>query len=299
MGSIDVQGAEKKIIVGNKNFTEQYIIGQLITQVLEDNGFEVDLKSDLSSVALRAGMESGYIDICAEYTGTAWMIHLKRRHIPGIDNNHLYHLVKRTDSKNQFIWLNPIWNNNVYTIVSWSEFAKKHKLDTLSDLAKFYKNTRGNVETFVDFEFSVRPDGLNALQQFYKFKIAKGKLKTGTPGASIMALKEHKTDIAMVFGTDASIVKYNWHIYSDDKSFFLPYDLTPYVRKDILAKYPQVADIINRLVATFPGGGEPAALQSIARCRKIWQKLNADVDIGKMEPGEVAHKYLYQHKLIK
>ncbi len=93
--------------------------------------------------------------------------------------------------------------------------------------------------------------------------------------ASLIALKGHKTDIAMVFGTDASIAKYGWHVYSDDKSFFPPYDLTPYVRKNTLVKYPEIA----------------------AECRKVWQKLNAEVDIEKMEPGEVAHKYLYQRKL--
>ncbi|MCK4729495.1 MAG: hypothetical protein KAT27_11260, partial [Desulfobacterales bacterium] len=67
MTMIDVQAAEKRITVGNKNFTEQYIVGQLIKQMLEDRGFKVDLKSDLTSMALRAGMESGDIDICADY----------------------------------------------------------------------------------------------------------------------------------------------------------------------------------------------------------------------------------------
>ncbi|MBW1670395.1 MAG: ATP-binding cassette domain-containing protein [Deltaproteobacteria bacterium] len=118
-----------------------------------------------------------------------------------------------------------------------------------------------------------------------------------TPGASLIALKEHKTDIAMVFGTDASIAKYGWHVYSDDKSFFPPHDLTPYVRKDTLVKHPEIAGILNKLVATFPGGGKPATHEIAAECRKVWQKLNAEVDIEKMEPGEVAHKYLYQRKL--
>ncbi len=297
IGCANNQATEKKVTVGNKNFTEQYIAGQLIKQVLEDNGFKVDLRSDLTSMALRAGMESGDIDICADYTGTAWMIHLKRKYVPGIDNNRLYQLVKKEDKTNHFIWLDPIWNNNAYTVASWSEFAKKHKLATLSDLAEFYQKMEGNIETFVDFEFSVRPDGLPALEKFYKLKIAKSMLRTGTPGASLIALKGHKTDIAMVFGTDASIAKYGWHVYSDDKSFFPPYDLTPYVRKNTLVKYPEIAGILNKLAATFPGGGRPATPESVAECRKVWQKLNAEVDIEKMEPKEVAHKYLYQRKL--
>ena len=41
--------AEKQVTVGNKNFTEQYVVGQMIKQILEDRGFEVNLVADLSS----------------------------------------------------------------------------------------------------------------------------------------------------------------------------------------------------------------------------------------------------------
>ncbi|OEU53376.1 MAG: hypothetical protein BA872_08925 [Desulfobacterales bacterium C00003060] len=290
--------AEKSITVGNKNFTEQYIVGQLIKQLLEDRGFKVKLRSDLTSMALRAGMESGDIDICADYTGTAWMVHLKRKYVPGAGNNELYQLVREEDKINHFVWLNPIWNNNAYAIVSWPEFARKHKLTRLSDLAGLYRNTKGEIESFVDFEFSVRPDGLSALEKFYDFRIAKSTLRTGTPGASLIALRGHKTDVAMVFSTDACITKYGWHLYSDDKSFFPPYDLTPYVRKDAFDRYPEIEHILNTLVATFPGGGKPATPGIVAECRKAWQDLNAAVDIEKIEPTEVAYKYLAEQGLI-
>ena len=298
IGALHGRTAEKKITVGNKNFTEQYIVGQLIKQLLEARGFKVVLRSDLTSMALRAGMESGDIDICADYTGTAWMVHLRREYMPGTDNNQLYQLVKGEDKGNHFVWLDPIWNNSAYAMASWPEFAKKHKLNTLSDLARLYRNREGKIETFVDFEFSVRPDGLSALEKFYEFKMAKRTLKTGTPGASLMALKRHKTHVAMVFGTDASIAKYAWHVYSDDKSFFPPYDLTPYIRKDALDKYPEIEDIIKKLAATFPGGGKPATPEIVAECQKTWQDLNAAVDIEKMEPSEVAYEYLRDHGLI-
>ena len=291
--------AAKEITVGNKNFTEQYLVGQLMKQLLESRGFKVDLKSDLTSMALRAGMESGDIDVCADYTGTAWMVHLKQEYQPGTDNNKLYEMVKQKDRANDFIWLAPIWNNNTYALASWPEFAKEHNITTLSDLSGLYREKGGKITTFVDFEFSTRPDGLPALEKFYDFKVAKAELKTGTPGASLIGLKEHKCDISMVFGTDASIAKYSWHVYADDKSFFPPYDLTPYIRKEALNMYPEVQDILFRLVATFPGGGERATPEIVTECQKAWQELNAKVDIEKHEPGEVAREYLEQHGLIR
>jgi osmoprotectant transport system substrate-binding protein len=63
--------SKKKVTVGSKNFTEQYIVGELIRQLLEDRNFKVTLVSGLSTGQLRERMEAGEIDVCAEYTGTA------------------------------------------------------------------------------------------------------------------------------------------------------------------------------------------------------------------------------------
>lgn len=291
--------AEKHVTVGNKNFTEQYVIGQMIKQLLQARGFKVGLKPDLTSMALRAGMESGDIDVCADYIGTAWMVYLKREYNPGTTHDCLYRAVKKEDMDNGFVWLSPIWNHNTYAFASWPEFARKHRLKTLSDLAEYYREQGGKVETFINFEFFARPDGLPALQKFYDFQVAKPNLKTGTPGTSLIALKTHQTMVAMVFGTDASIAKHGWHIYSDDRSFFPPYDLTPCIREEILRTYPQIGNILNALVATFPCGGKEATPQSVAECRETWQALNAKVDMEKMEPKEVARDYLREHGLIK
>ena len=55
-------------------------------QLLEDRGFRVELKPGRSSMCLREGMEFGDIDVYAEYTGTALMVHLAHEYNPGTDN---------------------------------------------------------------------------------------------------------------------------------------------------------------------------------------------------------------------
>jgi osmoprotectant transport system substrate-binding protein len=288
----------KEVTVGNKNFTEEYIIGQMMKQVLEEHGFTVNLASDLATDILRRGMEAGDIGICADYTGTAWMTHLGHEYTPGVDNNEIYQMVKEEDAGNGFVWLDAIWNNNTYVLVSWPEFVQENNLQTISDLAALY-NSGADVRTFVGFEFSTRPDGLPALEQHYGFKVPEKSLLTGGPGTSLLGLENHECDVAMAFGTDAIIAKYNWHVYQDDKAFWPPYDLVPYVRQDILDKYPEIEDILNELVATFPGGGESATPAFVSEGQKAWQALNARVDNDKMEPDEVAREYLLAHGLVK
>jgi len=291
--------AEKRITVGNKNFTEQYIIGQMMKQLLEARGFEVDLKSDLTSMALRSALESGDIDVCAEYTGTGWMTHLKKEYDPGMDHNDVYHQVKKTDKKNDILWLDPIWNHNTYALACWPEFAEENNLETLGDFAEYCNERDGKVSTFVDFEFSTRPDGLPALQEHYGFHISESHLKTGAPGASVMGLKNKQTKVGMVFGTDSNIAENNWVVLQDNKSFFPPYDLAPCVREEVMKEYPEVKAILLDLVETFPGGGKEATADYVAEAQSKWQELNAKVDIEKMEPREVAHDYLVKHGLIQ
>jgi osmoprotectant transport system substrate-binding protein len=288
----------KTVTVGNKNFTEEYVIGQLMKQVLEENGFIVELVSDISTMALREGMESGDIDICADYTGTAWMTHLGHEYTPGVDNNDVYQMVKEEDAGNGFVWLDAIWNNNTYVLVSWPDFVQEHNLQTISDLAALY-NSGADVKTFVGFEFSTRPDGLPALEQHYGFEVPEDSLMTGAPGASLMGLETHECDVAMAFGTDAIIAKHSWHVYQDDKAFWPPYDLVPYIRKETLDTYPEIEGILNSLVATFPGGGKPATAEIVSEGQKIWQGLNAQVDNDKIEPDEVARHYLVEKGLTK
>ena len=288
----------KSITVGSKNFTEEYVIGELMAQLLEAEGFTVTLVSDLSTETLRNSMKAGDIDICADYTGTGWMSHLAHEYTPGVDNNEIYQMVKEEEAVNGFTWLDPIWNNNTYVLVSWPDFVAENGLTTISDLAAMYKSGTKEVTMFVGFEFSTRPDGFPALEEFYDFSVPEDSLKTGAPGASLLGLENMECDVAMAFGTDAVISKNSWYVYQDDMAFWPPYDLVPYISTETLEKYPEIEDIINKLVATFPGGGEDATPALVAEGQKVWQALNSQVDNDKMEPDEVARQYLLDKGLI-
>ena len=155
------------------------------------------------------------------------------------------------------------------------------------------------IKMYVGFEFSTRPDGLPALEEMYDFQVEEGCLMTGAPGASLLGLQNRECDIAMAFGTDAAIAEHGWHVYSDDLSFWPPYDLAPNVREEVLDQYPELESILNELVATFPGGGQEATAQIVGQCQGVWQELNAMVDIDKMEPDEVAQQYLEDNDLLQ
>ena len=57
--------------MGSKDFTEQYVLGNLATLLLEEHGFQVEQKFGMASAIARVGHLSGQIDILPDYTGTA------------------------------------------------------------------------------------------------------------------------------------------------------------------------------------------------------------------------------------
>ena len=289
---------DEKITVGCKNFTEQYIIGEMITQLLTARGMEVELISGLTSEELREKMEAGEVEICADYTGTAWILYFRETYLPGTPHRRLYRMVKERDRVNGIIWLEPIWNDNTYVLVSWPEFPQTESLKTISDLAEFYRKKDGKVSTFIDHEFSRRPDGLRALEKTYTFHVDERFLWVGPPGQSIKRLKDHEARVAMVFATDPAIAANDWFIYRDEQKFFPPYDLTPCVRKEILKSHPELVDILAGFSAAFPSNrGEPSP-DTIAACRKIWQELNSRVDLKLEDPARVASDFLRKNGLI-
>ena len=67
-----ISGAESKTItVGSKNFTEQFVLGEIYSQTLEAAGFKVKRQLNLGSelIAYKA-LKAGKVDAYPEYTGT-------------------------------------------------------------------------------------------------------------------------------------------------------------------------------------------------------------------------------------
>src|ERR687898_150315 len=66
------QGGGPAITIGSKDFTEQYILGELYAKALEANGFNVEKKLNLGSEQIAdKALQNGQIDMYPEYTGTA------------------------------------------------------------------------------------------------------------------------------------------------------------------------------------------------------------------------------------
>jgi osmoprotectant transport system substrate-binding protein len=201
-------GYRPPINIGTKNFTEQYIAGNLMAILLEDRGFDVDLRTGMSTTVLREALVNGDIDLAMEYTGTGWLTHMQNE-FDGESPKEMYRQVKAADAENGIVWIDPIWCNNTYVIALPGELAEENDLETLSDFAEYVESQDGDVSISTTNEFYARPDGIKGMEELYGFSFSDEAVTPVQPGVQKKYLIDDQVDATVAFGTDAEIGKYS------------------------------------------------------------------------------------------
>jgi osmoprotectant transport system substrate-binding protein len=275
---------DKKLVVGGKNFTEQYILPEMAKILLEKQGFEVALKTGVGSTVLRQAMENGEVDLCFEYTGSAYTLYLKQKDRAIMtDPEKVFHYVKEADAKKGLIWLYPSGLNNNYTLIMLKTQAQKLNISTVSDLAAFVKKKPKDLIFGVNEEFLIRPDGIKGLMRFYGFRVPTQNLKQMSTGLTCTALKEEKIQVTVGFATDGRIAAFHFVNLKDDKKFFPAYNVAPVVRKKILDQYAEIREILKPIMQLTT---------------EEMRQLNKAVDVDKQSIHQAARGWLTSHGFI-
>ncbi|MFC1533519.1 glycine betaine ABC transporter substrate-binding protein [Thermodesulfobacteriota bacterium] len=277
---------EKKITVGGKNFTEQYILPELAKILLEKNGFNVTLRTGVGSTVARQSLENSQIDMYYEYTGTAYTVYHKQSD-KGIMTHQekCYEWVKSADSKKGLTWLDKVKFNNTYTLMMRKDHTRKLGIASISDLSKYMNQYKGKLVIGVNAEFWERPDGFKPLMKLYGFTVPYDKVKKMDSGIVYKALKEKQVDVSMGFATDGRISAFGFVNLNDDKSYFPIYNPAPVIRSEVLNKYPEIRGILKPVAENL------TTLEM--------QKLNAAVDIEHKKISDVSREWLKAKGILK
>lgn len=136
------QGGEK-IVIGSKIFTEQYLLVEIFSQLIDGHtDLDVDPRPGLGGTKICFdAVRLGEIDLYPEYTGTGFQVILspdeatKNRLISQPDAVYDY---VRTAFEQEFevYWLQPLGFNNTYAMMVRRELAQQNGWRTVSDLAQ-------------------------------------------------------------------------------------------------------------------------------------------------------------------
>ncbi len=287
------------VVIGSKDFTEQLILGEMYSLLLENADIPVETSLNLGGTGVAHGaLVEGEIDLYPEYTGTGLTEILQ---IPIADlmsaspvagspsaspaaggsiDDQVYQIVNE-QYQQQFglVWLDQVPFNNTQALAVTSEFAEERGVATISDLAEIV----GELTIVAPSDFAEREDGALGLQRVYGIEF--GEVLGVAPGIRYQALEEGQAEVVLAFGTDGQVSGMNLVLLEDDMGLWPPYHVAPVVRQDTLDAYPGIADALNALAPLLTD--------------QVMSELNYRVDgPDKEEPAEVAQSFLEEEGLI-
>jgi glycine betaine/choline ABC-type transport system substrate-binding protein len=268
------------IVVGSKNFTESFVLGELIAQQIETHtSVKVERRFYLAGTYIcQQAMLAGRIDIYPEYTGTALTAVLKEK--PGSDKGQVYQRVKSEYEHRFGLTLGPAFGfNDTFAMEIRGDDARRLKVRTLSQAAQYAPKWRAGF----GYEFMERPDGFQGLASTYGLHFAASP-RIMDLGLLARALKDHQIDFAGGNATDGLIPALDLFVLEDDRHYFPPYEAVPIVRAATIKEHPEIV-------------GALAALEGEISDSDM-QKMNYAVDAEHRDPQNVARDFLRAKQLI-
>jgi osmoprotectant transport system substrate-binding protein len=130
------QSAGTTVIVGTKNFPEEFILGQLYKQALEAKGFTVSYKENIGSTELiHASLTSGKINFYPEYTGVIVQVVHHKTSSPSTAQA-TYLLAKKLEAANGLTVLKQTPFSDTDAVAVTNATAKQYGLKSVGDLKK-------------------------------------------------------------------------------------------------------------------------------------------------------------------
>jgi glycine betaine/choline ABC-type transport system substrate-binding protein len=270
------------VTIGSKNFTEEFILGNIYAQALQAAGYKVKTQLNLGSeqIALKA-LKSGQIDAYPEYTGTALtsFFNAKTTDIP-TDPQQAYQQTKADFAKDGLTALPPTPFTDSNALAVTQATADKLGVKSISDL----KAKAGDLTFSGSPECRQRQDCLLGLQKTYG--INPGKFTVVDPSLRHEVLQKGQADASFVFTTDGQIKANKEVLLTDPKNIFPPYNITLVVRDQTVQK-------------AGPDFAKTIALVQKGMTTQVMQELNSRVDLDKQKPAAVAKQYLTESGYIK
>lgn len=260
--------AAQNIRVGAKHFNEGYILSEIISQLLESEGYKVERNYNLGgTLVCFEALRNNEIDVYPEYSGTLSAEVLRQNTLTYPDINAA---LKR---EYQMEISEPYGFNNTYALVLKEDLGKAKNIKNLSDMKDHPELRLG-----LSYEFLKRQDGWDNLAGIYSLPQRPVGLEHGL---AYQALDEGKIDVTDAYSTDGEITKYKLSVLIDNQGFFPLYEATSLFRQNIPEKVKQILSRLNRKID-----------------EKEMQSMNAEVLYKTKTFEQVASTFLLREGLV-
>jgi osmoprotectant transport system substrate-binding protein len=268
-------GAGKPAVtIGTKDFTEEFVLGQLYAQALQAKGYKVNLKENIGATEIiDKALTSGQIDGYPEYTGVSQTVVFKDDSLSKSPEETQQLVKEKYEQRGQDV-SDPTPFQDTDAIATTKEFAEKNNLKSVADLKGIPTFTLGARP-----EFKSRFNGLKGMAQVYGVK-DNVKFKQLALGLQYPSLDKGDVDTANVFSTDAQLASGKYTVLEDPEGVFGFQNVYFVINKDKLGElggdeFMGVINDVNKLLT-----------------EDAMTSMNAAVDLDKKKPADVAKAFL-------
>ncbi len=265
--------ASPTIIIGTKNFPEEFILGELYKQALEAKGFNVAYKENIGSTEIiQTQLTSGKINFYPEYTGVIVQDVFGHKSSPKTASA-TYKLAKSLEASKGYTLLNatPFYDTDVLAVTNAT--AKKYGLKTISDLKKVgafklggFPECQTRNTCFVGYT-----------KQYGLSKATFASVGSVSPYAAL--------DSGAVLAAD---------VFSTDPPLAAPSKYTVLTDPKHVTGFQNVAPIVKTSVATAAGSTFASTVNAVSSKLTLPAiiAMNKAVEVDKQSAASVASKFL-------
>ncbi|MCO5319880.1 MAG: hypothetical protein M9922_00615 [Microthrixaceae bacterium] len=282
LADIDMSGLD--VTVGSKDFTEQFVLGEILVQALEATGANVTNEVNLGGTSVnREALLAGEIDMYWEYNGTGWTVHLAQED-PSDDPDTLTEAVREMDlAENSIQWVGQAPFNNTYGFATGPALTEENggpfDLQGMADYLKENPDAQVCMET----EFPNRPDGLVLFTDATGYEIPEGQQQILDTNVIYTETAQGGCSFGEIFTTDGRIPALDLSIVDDGGAFIL-YNVSLNVRDETYQEAPDQFDALVPLLV------DPLDEATMA-------ELNRQVSVDGEDAADVAKQYLQDQGL--
>jgi osmoprotectant transport system substrate-binding protein len=267
------------VTLGTKDFTEEFVLGELYKQALEANGYTVNLKKNIGSTEIiDKSLTSGQIDGYPEYLGVSVAVTFGKDIVPK-SADETYQLAQELYEERGQVISEQTPFFDVDAIATTKDFAQQNELETVADMKKLDSFTVGARPEFRD-----RFQGLKGMRSEYG--LTNAQFKQLALGIQYQALDSGDVDSANVFSTDAQLASGKYTVLEDPKGIF---------------GYQHVAMVMNKDKYDALGGQDFFGVVdevSALLTNDAMISMNKAVAIDKQDEAEVAREFLEANNLL-
>jgi osmoprotectant transport system substrate-binding protein len=267
------------VVIGDKNFTEQFILGELYDLALAAEGFDVSLTQNIgpTSVSLQA-MQDGTLGVYPEYLNT-WDSEVAgyKQSFPTLAR--AFGAAQTWATSHGYVLLTPTPFSDTPGLGVTTNFALQNGLRTLAGLRRI----AATLTLGVPLEFKTSPTGLPLIEQTYGFTPA--SVRSVLIGDQYSALNDGTVQAAYVTTTDAQLSDPSFTLLADPRYTFGFGNAVPVLTGKVYAEEgPAFANTIDEVDALLT--------------TSVMRQLNAEVDLDHEVPQTVASQFLAENGLM-